>query len=235
MPEFTDYERIADTLMFFNSNITLEFVTQLARKNKFGQRQFFSLETEYNSETYNGSPVRSIRRSMSYYFVISVKDNFGGGIVIRQQDKELLTIFLEQKVIPWIIQNSVFHLVKGGILALKEFEPVTYAQSETKYITFEPIIMTDEEGKQSAGIRMNLNGSDVVDLNADKFMGFYSIIKHTDMYLASCAQANYTKMAPYGVNQYKPTGLGASREPSNDAWSSANYKGRGYNAFLDSK
>ena len=43
MPEFTDYERIADTLMFFNSNITLEFVTQLARKNKFGQRQFFSL------------------------------------------------------------------------------------------------------------------------------------------------------------------------------------------------
>lgn len=234
MPEFTDYERIADTLMFFTNTITLEFVTQLARKNKFGQRQFFSIETEYNSESYNGTPVRSIRRSLSYYFVISVKDNFGGGIVIRQQDKELLTMFMEQKVIPWIVQGGIFHLVKGE-LAMGEFTPVTYAQSETKYITFEPVVMTDEEGKQAPGIKMNLNGSDSFELNADKFMGFYSIIKCTDMYLASCAQCNYAKMPPYGLNVYRPTGLGASREPSNEAWSNTNYKGRGYNSFLDSK
>jgi hypothetical protein len=234
MPDFMDYERISDVLMYLSDNIYLEFITTFSKKNtRSGNRSFFTYETEYNSEKYGGSPVWAIHRNVTYYFVINVKENFGAGFILRPQDKELLSRFMELKVIPWILNDSVFQVVDGN-LALKEFTPVTYTQSELKYITFEPCVMTDIDNKQTAGIKFNLNGNIVFEVNADKFMGFYSIIKTTDMYAVSCAQINYAKMPPHGLNQFKPVGLGAPKTPqANDVWSDNNYKGRGYNSFLD--
>lgn len=235
MRKFTDYDRVSDTLMYLNSDTTLEFVMNLSKKTKIGERSFFATEIEFNSDRYLGNTLVSIKRNMNYFFVINIKDNMGGGLLIRPQDKELITMFIENNVIPWLFDKkmSAFQIIKGE-LVLKEYVPATYAQSDVKYITFEPIIYVYEESK-SHGIRMNINGVNIIDMNADKFMGFYSIIKNTDMYGVACNLANYAKTEPYEVNTYKPMGLGASRDgaPNSSAWSEANYNGRGSNSFLN--
>jgi hypothetical protein len=58
--DFTEYDRITDTLMWLADNITLNFTVGLSKKAKSGERAFYHYETRYGSDKY-GSPLRSIK------------------------------------------------------------------------------------------------------------------------------------------------------------------------------
>lgn len=234
--DFTDYDRITDVLMYLSDKITLNFVLSLSKKTLNKERQFFHYETKYNSDSYNGTELRSIKRNMNFYFVLGNREIFGNGIVLRPQDVELLIRIIDQKVLCWFfgtVKEHAFRYIDGK-LVLGEFSPVVYTQSETKYISFEPIVYCYEEtGQYAEGITMIFPNGDSTPMNLDKFMGFFHLLK-SDMYSVACSLANYAKMQPYGINVYSPTGLGASPKPK-DNWNSKpiNYNGFGSNAFLD--
>lgn len=242
--DFTDYERISDILMYFSDKITLNFVVTLAKKSMTGDRMFFSYETKYSSEKYNYSSmpqggVRSIKRNMNFYFTIDNKDVFANSIILRPQDAEMLLMIIEKQIFPWYYGNpkeQAFRLIKDK-LVLGEYVPVQYVQSSTKYIIFEPVVYSFENGEFTHGVRMNLSGNDVVDMELDKFMGFVRLLK-TDMYATACAMVNYVKIPPYGINTFEmPKGLGASRNPNinMEDWNPNNSRSNNSrkNSFLD--
>jgi hypothetical protein len=228
--DFTDHERISDILMYLSDKITLNFVTRLAKKSMTGDRMFFSYETKYTSDKYNynsmpSGGVRSIKRNMDFYFTIENKEVFANSMILRPKDAEMLLMIIEQQIYPWYFgtpKQMAFKFVKDNNqqkLVLGEYSPVQYAQNTNKYIIFEPTVYSYESGEYTYGIKMNLSGHDIVDLELDNFMGFVRLLK-TDMYAVSCAQINYAKIPPYGINTFEMgKGLGASRRPANaDDW-----------------
>ena len=50
--------------------------------------------------------------------------------------------------------------------------------------------------------------AEFVDMDIDKFIGFYYLLKNTDMYSAACNLINYVKTMPYGNNVFRMAGLG---------------------------
>jgi len=235
--DFTEYDRVQDILMYLTDKITLSFVVALSKKNLGGQRSFFHYETQYTSDSY-GTQLRSIKRNMSYYFLISNKDIFGSGIVLRPQDVEILIMLIEQRVIPWFFgtqEQHAFHMVDNK-LVLKEFTPVIYTQSDTKFIGFEPIVYHYENSDQFAeGVNLLFTQGESCPLTVDKFMGLFNVLK-SDMYNIACQLCTYAKVPPYGVNVFKPVGLGSSpnQQRNDTGWSNQNnYKGFGANSFLE--
>ena len=70
--EYSDYDRISDTLMFFNDSTVLEFVVALSSKDRNGNRIFFHSECDYNTNKFNGvDKGHSIKRRMTFYFAIN--------------------------------------------------------------------------------------------------------------------------------------------------------------------
>ena len=121
--DFTQYERVQDILMYLTDKITLSFVLALSKKSLSGQRSFFHYETQYNSDSY-GTELRSIKRNMSYYFMISNKEIFGSGIVLRPQDVEIIIMLIEQRVLPWFFgtpEQHAFQMIDNK-LVLKDPE-----------------------------------------------------------------------------------------------------------------
>ena len=240
--QFTDYDRITDILMYLSNNITLNFNVVLSRKDKFGKRNFFQYEAEYNSKYSDVSKGRSIKRNMNFYFTLDNKNDFANGLILKPQDVLLLNMIIEQQILPWFFdpQKRIFSITKDGskLIIKGNFDPVNYTQSEYKYISFVPIVYTYEDGTYKEGIRIYLNSqSEVADLDIDRFMGFVYILKNTDMYSAACGLLTYVKQPPYGVNIYSMTGLGGGYVQDNwneseDITTNDNLKNKG-NSFLN--
>ena len=209
--EFTEYDSISDLVLYFNDDITLNFIVMLSRSSKTGERVFNQYETT-STDKY-GSPKRSIKRSMNYFFSIKDKNNFGNNMVLRPQDVEMLKMIINQRILPWFIDsNSVFKIKKqkdgSEELILGTIEQVPYQQDSGKYIIFEPTLVFEND-VVGRGVRMSISSGIIVDMPLNQFMGFYNALQ-SDMYAIACMNWAYTKIEPYGVNVYNPKGLGAA-------------------------
>ena len=229
--DFTEYDRITDTLMYLNDDVTLNFTVALSRKSKNGDRLFYHYESIYGSDKYGGS-LRSIKRSMSFYFVLDVKSNFNHGFILRPQDVEILNRLITSKVLPWYFGNekeAAFQII-GDKLVLTDFQPAVYTQAtqfETKYLSFEPIVVIENE-QECRGVRLIMSSGHIIELTIDKFMGFYHLL-HTDMYSVASTMTTYAKVPPYAVNSHKLQGLGAPPPSSMNGWNGFNNS----NSFLN--
>ena len=233
--DFTDYDRITDRLMFLSNIITLNFTVSLAKKDKMGNRSHIHYETEYSSRFKDQSVARSIKRDIDYYFTLDNSKDFGNGLVLRPQDVEIIKMLLNQQILPWFFGTSRVFGIQDNKLYIKEFgSPVIYAQSDYKFVSFQPIIFEYEDGKFKEGIRIYLNNQDsFADLDIDRFMQFVNIIKCTDMYNAALTMINYVKIPPYGINNHRNVGLGSGGGYEFNGRKSSS--GSKTNNFLDSK
>lgn len=231
--QFTDYERITDTLMYLTDKITLGFTLALSKKMQSGERSFFHYETKYQSQY--GLQARGIKRNMNYYFLISNKEIFGSGMILRPQDVELILMLIKHKVLPWFFGTQEQHAfqIVNNTLVLKKYTPVIYTQTESKFMGFDPIVYHYENSNQFAeGINISFSEGESCPMTIDKFMGLVNILK-TDMYSVACSMANYVKTMPYGVNTFTSVGLGATPEERKDNWNPNKPKGFNPNSFLE--
>ena len=211
---YTDYDKITDTIIYLSDLLSLKFSVVLAKNASRNDktRKHMHSEFVYPSKYIGTDYSRSLLRTMNlFYFVIDIKNDFAGSIVLSPGDIEMLKIFMDQKVIPWYFgQNPAFQ-IKDGMLYLSEYgEPAIYTQSAYKYIGFEPIVLVDENKECEQGLRLFVNNRDTIcDLDMETFMKFVNIIKNTDMYGAACSLVNYVKCPPYGLNEFKNSGLGS--------------------------
>ena len=237
--EFKDYDRITDILMYLSDKITLNFNTILSRADKAGSRNFFHYEVEYGSKYIGVDKNHSIKRNMNFFFTIDNKNYFANSIILRPQDVAILNMLLHQRLIPWFFgKERIFSIIDNKLVITGTYQPLTYAQNEYKFIRFEPIVLEFDGNTFKEGVRVTVNSStEYADLTIDKFMGFYYILRNTDMYSAACNQVCYVKTPPYGINTFSMSGLGGG--VVEDKWGpdeepeqkSNNPKG---NKFLDS-
>lgn len=210
--EYTQHDRIKDILMYFNDTITLTFVTQLSRTTQSGQRRFYQYEVEKASGIRGEPPTYNITRGMRFFFNIDFKNDFMSNISLMPRDVQMLTDIINSKVLPWFQANSgeYAYQIINDTLVVTEYKPVLYTQSEIKYIGFEPSVMIDRDEKYNFAVTLNFSGKYVVQITLEKFMDFVYLI-HSDMYNAACSLCNYVKIQPYGVNIFRPFGLGGGR------------------------
>lgn len=208
---FSDYDRISDTLMFFNNDTVLEFVVTFSSRDKNGNRIFFHMECDYDSNKYIGvDKGHSIKRRMSFYFAINDRKAFDRSFIIRPEDAMMLTMLIESQILPWYFdqKRKIFSIVEGQLKIIGKYQDIVFAKNEYSYLRFVPCVYTFNDNTFKEGIRMYVSSdSAYVDMEIDKFMGLYYYISRTDMYGAACSLATYAKVAPYGINNYNPSGL----------------------------
>lgn len=210
-PRFEDYERITDILLFLSDKFSLNFIVVLCSKDKNGAKRFFQFETEYASRYIGSDVARAIKRNVRFYFTIDNRESFGEGFVIKPQDAFVITRLIEDQVFPWFFdpKKRIFSIVDKNLVINGKYTPIIYAQNETRFLSFTPIVYSFDEGTFKEGIRMEVNHqAEFVDMDIDKFIGFYYLLKNTDMYSAACSLINYVKIMPYGNNVFRMAGLG---------------------------
>lgn len=207
---YTDYDRITDILMYLSNNITLNFNVVMSKKDKNGARQYYQYEAEYVSKYIGTNKSRSIKRNMNFYFTIDNKNDFANGFILRPQDVMMLDMIISEQILPWFMgKNRIFGIIDNVLVIKGNYTPVLYTQSEYKYLSFSPIIYSFEDGSFKEGVRICLNSeSEYADIDIDKFLGFYYILKNTDMYCTACNMLTFVKQPPYGINTFSMTGLG---------------------------
>lgn len=221
MIQYNDYDRITDILLYLSNNVTLNFNVILSRKSKTGERMFFEYETEYGSKYIGSQNGRAIKRNMSFYFSIEVKNNFSNSFMLKLQDVILLTMIIENQLLPILIgDRRVFRIKDKKLVIIGEFNPVDYTQSEYKFLRFFPIVCSYTDGTYKEGVRLCINSeSEYVDMDLDRFFGFYYLLKNTDMYSAAITMCNYVKLPPHGQNIYSMKGLGGGiKPPQEEEW-----------------
>ena len=222
--KYEDYDRVVDTLLYLSDNITLSFITVMSSKVN-GVRRFC------HSETYATN--NSIKRSMRFYFSLDDRTAFGEGIIFKPGDVQILIMLLENKVFPWYFsEETIFKIIDDRLAIVGHFEKVDFIQSEYKYLSFVPIVYQFKDDMYKQGIRMYMNREEeYIDMDIDKFMNFYSILKNTDMYAAANIALTYAKTGGNGINVWESDvpkrGLGA------DLSGRSEYKSSGNNDFLN--
>lgn len=188
---FEDYEKITDTVMWFNKDITLNFVVSLANKDKNGNRSHFHKEWQYDSKYNNKDKVLSIKRNFGYYLVINMTQDKENSLLIRQQDMMMLKTNLK-KVTKFA---SLFKYdEKHNKLQLSSaYNSIVCPIGRDRVIQFDPIVIIDDEGikEEREGIRVSLTTSSFFDISFDTFLEFYYIISTFNMYQAAITLLNY--------------------------------------------
>lgn len=206
---YLDYDKISDTLLYFSKDIVFRFNVQLAKKSSYDERRnFFHKEFEYESKYSDVGNVRSIRRDMTFFYTIDDNRDYMNGFMIGIADVFPLKMLLEKQVLPWYIGNKSIYGTSPddrSIIIKGRWKPQQFAISDYKYIQFMPIVMTYENNITNCGIRLIINKeTNFVDIDLNKFLGFYQIIAHTDMYAVACSMVTYVKSGPYDINKYIP-------------------------------
>lgn len=223
---FLDYDKITDTIMFFNQHVSFNFCVNLSRKKSSNNTIIpFHSEYKYTSEYLNRDSY-SIKRNIDCYFVINDIKDYNNSVIIRPGDIIMLKMLINDLVIPWYIGNKrVFHFDNNKRLIIRgKYSKAQFPVSEYKYISFIPIILDFEDGTQKEGIRMELNSPDnYIDMDINKFFEFYYFVSETNMYNAATNMLNYVVSVPHMVNLYdmtrdhgKPNMYNANTEGYND-------------------
>lgn len=222
LAQYTEYDRITDILMYLSSSFTLNFNVILSKKDKSGSRSFFQYETEYGSKFIGTDKGRSIKRIMQFFFTIDNKKDFTNSFMMRLQDVYLITTIIEKRLFPLIFgERRVYKIIEKQLVIVDKVDPILYAQSEYKFLLFEPIVYQYENKTYKEGVRISVNSKfDTIDMDIDKFLGFYYLLKTTDMYTAAATLINFVKLPPHGINVYSQIGLGGGA-PLPD-WSQTN-------------
>ena len=209
--EFQDYDRISDTLLYFDANTVLEFIVTLSSKDRSGNRIFFHTEIDYDSNKYYGvDKGHSIKRRMTFYFAINDKRAFDRSFIIRPEDAMMLGMVIKSQVLPWYFDSKkkIFSFVENELRITGQFQDVLFARNEYSYLRLQPCVYKFDDGTFKEGIRMYVSSQEVfVDMEIDKFLGFYYLLTNTDMYGAACSLTTYVKCPPYEVNKFSQ-GLG---------------------------
>lgn len=248
---YTDFDKITDTIMFLDNIHTLDFCTRLSGKDKNGYRRFYEFEMQYQSNQFLGTDIgNSIKRTMNFYYLINNKNMFTGSMILRVNDVYILHTLLTNRVLPWFFSdNRIFKEKNNRLVINGTFNPVEYIKDLQNWLRFEPIVIEYEDNSYKEGIRMTINtNDDFIDINIDKFLEFYSYLNYQTMYLQSQAQCNYAKIGPHGLNMLtiggglgSGGGYGSERiaeqkygyEPINNGKRKSGLGNKGTNNFLN--
>ena len=197
---FTDYDKITDTLMFFNQQYQLNIVVQLNWISKSNKINPFHSEYKYKKD---GRTCYSIKRDINVSFEIKDRENYEDSVYIKPKDMILFNMMIQDQVITWYRGSTrIYSFDNNNKLRIrKKFTPAEFPLSDYKFIRFIPIVIDYDDNTSKEGVRLIINHDDnYVDLEIGRFMEFVYYITNIDLYNAASSMLNYVKTAPYGTN-----------------------------------
>lgn len=209
---FIDYNKISDSLMWFDSTHVLKFCVVLQKKDKKGDIVPFHKEFSFMNKSNNTEQLTIVRDYSFYYIIEDIKNkgNFTANntsILLHANDVELLRILLERNLYPWFLpptRDKIFGKDNMNRLIVKGNQKVQFPVTNRSYLEFRPTIIEYENtDEQKEGVRLIMNDIDnFIDISIDKFMEFGNYIIHTDMINAAMNMLTYVKLRPYGTNLF---------------------------------
>ena len=200
---FTDYDKITDTLMYLDRRYQLNIVVHLTTHNtKSNKINPFHTEYTYNNNS-KDKTCYSIRRDINVAFEIKDRDDYEGSVYIRPCDIIFFTMMVQEQIIPWYIgKHRIYSFDNNNQLLIKgKFKPAEFPLSEYKFLRFTPIVLSFADDTYKEGVRITINKNEnYVDLDIGKLMEFIYYINNTDLHNAASSMLNYVKTMPYGVN-----------------------------------
>ena len=197
--EYIDYDKISDDLCWLGNKCIVRMVVKLANRGKDNTRYHFHKEFKYPTTYINQREAITIRRSFEYYISIDSLDS-KSSVKITIRDILLLRAKVAE-AFNWFYDKT-FAMKNDKMIILNKKKPVIVdGLPGNKYLSFEPIVYTDWEEKQSKGIRMNINDQNIyADMPANVFAGFMYIINSIDMFTAAQNMINYIGHPDFGTN-----------------------------------
>lgn len=186
--DFMKYERISDTLLWFNSDVCLKFNVSLAKKDKKGSRKFFYKEWIYDSKYADTGDVISIKREIRCYLTIDNIRQNSNGIMIERGDLPMLRTRVSEAA-GWLTSQDVFKYVgKENKLQIMSDIACGMNLGDRSALRFEPVVLTFMDSAQEPGIRMSIGDTqNFIDVKTTTWMEFYELLRTLDMYTAACA------------------------------------------------
>lgn len=213
------YDRVTDQVYYLSKNIHMSFITRLSWKKQDGSRAFFHAEYEKQSQYVGTQTSRTIKRNLSFYFLIEEKGDINNSFLLRPRDVIILIKLLDNNVFPWFHGDTrVFDIVDKKLVIKGTYSPAVYAQSTYAYLAFTPVVYEYQTGEFKEGVHITMNNTDTTwDMTIDDLYGFYYILTNTSMYNLAAELATYAKVPPYGVNLTQLRGLGSGEPTSSNA------------------
>jgi len=199
---FGDYRKVSDTLLYLDQAYSLVFTTVLTSKNQNGGDSFF--QSEYMDQ--EGKV--SIYRNIKCYYVIQEKNTFGGGFLFWPNDVYFFCKIIEEKVFPWFFgDNNIFEIKDNKLFRTGNYNAVDFIKSMEQFLKIYPIVINFKDNSEKEGVRIYVSSQDkYMDIDIDKLVQLYYILKNTDMMNLAYNALAYAKTPPYGENIQRTSG-----------------------------
>lgn len=194
--EHSDYNKLSEVIVRFNSEATVKANVQLTKLN------FNNEKISYHREVQTDRGIKMSREFNCFYtFEKGYGDEYSS-VMVKHTDMILLNRTLE-KSLSWFEDNEHF-MVKNKKLILVPTKPLLVTGlTNGKYLQFEPIVYQfDEASPVSPGVRITLsNPEDFIDVDVDTYYGFVYNMR-PNMFVVCQNLVNYLGRPEFGTNLY---------------------------------
>ncbi len=192
VPMWIDYDKITDSLMYLSNGASIQFSVNLKYTTKTGETRSFHNEYIYG----NGSV--SIKRQYDFCIIIKLLDQY---VMITINDIYLIRMQLD-KIEKWFTATKTFGIKNQQLFVVNKKKPIRiYGLVQRKWLEFEPIVITYEDGMQEQGVRMTLSDYNYfVDIGVNKFFGMKYLFDTVDMFQMAQNMLNYVGRPERGTN-----------------------------------
>lgn len=201
MKDALEYEQISDDLMMLDASSELRFNVKLFSRNPNGSAESFHKEYKYDSKFSNKSVGYSIRRNFTYFLSINgIKNNSNYmPLMITIYDMLLFKAYLANTY-KWITSSDIFAIKNNKLIIKGQYDPLVMNTIYNKSISFEPIVLTKSNDMQTQGIKIIIDNTWDINMEANKFAGLLYLVDSIDMYNAALTLINYLPRPEFGRN-----------------------------------
>lgn len=216
MPDFNDYNKMSDTMMYLTPDTTLRLTVLLSRMGLNNAKRSFHNEVQSN----NGFKLK--REILSFYSIEKSGENYYCSVILRPQDM-LTGLRSFKNVLTWFESGNCF-IIKDGVLTINPVDPIKISGlAYDQYLLFEPILYKNEDDdKFGPGLRIYLGSSDMsIDISAAKYYEMVFLLDG-DMFSRSQNMINYFGKPEFGTNVYVMGAYGDKDDPNKNKYTKPN-------------
>lgn len=192
---YGNIEKLSDIVLQLDRFGFLKMNTKLGRKNDSGFREPFASGFVIGNNNYRGfNNLISIKREFDSYLSFEYVTDNDFFVQVRADRMFLVREKFEEAMRNWILSDKCWTVDRQGIpkVVIAKVKPIEIIGMTpgNRVLRLDPVVI-HRMNSFDKGIRLSVNTStNVIEMNADIFMGLMYTLSTFDLYQASLAQIN---------------------------------------------
>ncbi len=201
----SNYERINDLVYILSDDVRLVLSVVLASRQKGNSNIKYPYHQEFEYTKYDEQVITIKREATSTLnFKSYTFNNVFDDVVLGAQHFERFYDVLDQCK-NWFNGSWPVFCKKNGKLYIQKDNPLAQPKVvgelfNNKWISFEPIVILEDNDMSSPGIRFVFNNKFKSDVTVDRYYGLLHVLKGFNMYMATSMLLNYVNTCTPGTN-----------------------------------